>query len=41
MNNTFCLGIFTLLIYMQELVWAYTAEVAAILFVQVRVTHRS
>lgn len=34
MNNTFCLGIFLFLIYLQDLEWAYTAETIAILLVQ-------
>jgi hypothetical protein len=43
MNNTFCLAIFLFLIWSgggsfgEPLEWAYTAEVAAILFVQVSV----
>lgn len=35
MNNTFCLAIFMLLIYTQDLAWNFFAETASILFVQV------
>jgi Ca2+/Na+ antiporter len=34
MNNTFCLGIFLALVYFQELSWTFSAEVMAILAVQ-------
>uniref|UniRef100_A0A6U4FF05 EF-hand domain-containing protein n=1 Tax=Phaeomonas parva TaxID=124430 RepID=A0A6U4FF05_9STRA len=34
MNNTFCLGIFMVLIYTQGLAWEFTAETIAILFAQ-------
>jgi Ca2+/Na+ antiporter len=37
MNNTFCLGIFFVLIYVQGLAWKFTAETATIFFVQVLV----
>jgi len=37
MNNTFCLGIFFLLIYYQGLAWKFTAETLSIFFVQVLV----
>jgi len=35
MNNTFCLGIFFTLIYVQGLAWRFTAETVVIVFVQV------
>jgi len=35
MNNTFCLGIFFTLIYVQGLAWRFTAETIVIVFVQV------
>jgi Ca2+/Na+ antiporter len=35
MNNTFCLAIFLALVYFKELTWEFSAEVAAILAVQV------
>jgi hypothetical protein len=34
MNNTFCLGIFLFLVYLQDLTWAYSAETIVILLVQ-------
>merc|ERR1712187_1025604 len=34
MNNTFCLAIFLMLIYMQDLCWKFTAETTSILFVE-------
>mmetsp|Transcript_23271 Transcript_23271/g.58861 ORF Transcript_23271/g.58861 Transcript_23271/m.58861 type:complete len:565 (-) Transcript_23271:427-2121(-) len=34
MNNTFCLAIFYALIWCQQLVWSFTAEVAVIILVQ-------
>eukprot|EP00929_Paragymnodinium_shiwhaense_P055271 TRINITY_DN276_c0_g1_i1.p1 TRINITY_DN276_c0_g1~~TRINITY_DN276_c0_g1_i1.p1 ORF type:complete len:584 (+),score=194.12 TRINITY_DN276_c0_g1_i1:106-1857(+) len=34
MNNTFCLGIFLALIYVQGLAWKFTAETVSILLVQ-------
>mmetsp|Transcript_2366 Transcript_2366/g.10082 ORF Transcript_2366/g.10082 Transcript_2366/m.10082 type:complete len:532 (-) Transcript_2366:258-1853(-) len=34
MNNTFCLGVFMVLIYAKRLAWQYTAETISILFVQ-------
>lgn len=37
MNNTFCLGIFYVLIYVQGLAWKFTAETLSIFFVQVLV----
>lgn len=37
MNNTFVFGIFTLLVYTQELAWRYFAETLAILTVQILV----
>jgi len=37
MNNTFCLGIFFALIYVQGLAWRFTAETAVIVLVQVLV----
>jgi hypothetical protein len=37
MNNTFCLGIFFILIFIQGLAWKFTAETATIFFVQVLV----
>merc|ERR1719408_626072 len=37
MNNTFCLGIFYVLIYYQGLAWKFTAETLVIFFVQVLV----
>mmetsp|Transcript_15600 Transcript_15600/g.24831 ORF Transcript_15600/g.24831 Transcript_15600/m.24831 type:complete len:588 (+) Transcript_15600:53-1816(+) len=37
MNNTFCLGIFYLLIYMQGLAWKFTAETLSIVVVQLLV----
>lgn len=35
MNNTFCLGIFYMLIWMQHLVWQFSAEIIVILIVEV------
>jgi Ca2+/Na+ antiporter len=35
MNNTFCLGIFYILIWYQGLAWKFTAETIVIFFVQV------
>jgi Ca2+/Na+ antiporter len=35
MNNTFCLAIFFMLIWKQQLTWNYTAEVTSIIFIQV------
>ncbi len=29
MNNTLCLGVFLLIIYLQDLSWKYTAEVSS------------
>ncbi|CAM9382036.1 unnamed protein product [Chrysoparadoxa australica] len=47
MNNTFCLGVFMLLVYCRGLVWEFSAETTAILFVEVvvalislKATHR-
>jgi len=37
MNNTFCLGIFYILIYMQGLAWKFTAETLSIVLVQMMV----
>lgn len=37
MNNTFCLGIFYVLIYVQGLAWKFTAETISIVLVQVLV----
>jgi len=37
MNNTFCLGIFYILIYYQGLAWKFTAETLTIFFVQILV----
>merc|ERR1719456_1121518 len=37
MNNTFCLGIFFILIFVQGLAWKFTAETMTIFFVQVLV----
>merc|ERR1719247_1545710 len=37
MNNTFCLGIFFLLIYFQGLAWKFTAETLSILLVEIMV----
>jgi Ca2+/Na+ antiporter len=37
MNNTFCLGIFYVLIYMQGLAWKFTAETLVIVLVQILV----
>lgn len=34
MNNTFCLGIFLFLVYLQDLTWAYSAETIVILVIQ-------
>ena len=35
MNNTFCLGIFLLLIYAKGLAWKFSAETLSIVFVQI------
>eukprot|EP00919_Chromeraceae_sp_WS-2016_P001894 GHVR01004530.1.p1 GENE.GHVR01004530.1~~GHVR01004530.1.p1 ORF type:complete len:564 (+),score=96.71 GHVR01004530.1:78-1769(+) len=35
MNNTFCLFVFLILIYTQELVWSFSAETMCILFVEI------
>jgi Ca2+/Na+ antiporter len=35
MNNTFCLGIFYVLIYVQGLAWKFTAETVSIVLVQI------
>jgi len=35
MNNTFCLMIFLILIFVQDLVWRYSAETMSILFVEI------
>jgi len=35
MNNTFCLGIFLALIYVQQLSWKFTAETVTILLVEI------
>jgi len=35
MNNTFCLAIFFLIIYLKNLVWRFSAETMAIIFVEV------
>jgi len=35
MNNTFCLGIFLVLVYVQGLAWKFTAETISILFVEI------
>ena len=35
MNNTYCVGIFMVLIYAQGLYWSFTAETIAILFVEI------
>jgi Ca2+/Na+ antiporter len=35
MNNTFCLGIFMMLIFTQGLAWEFSAETLAILFVEI------
>merc|ERR1719313_198865 len=37
MNNTFCLGIFYVLIWLQGLAWKFTAETLVIFFIQVLV----
>merc|ERR1719405_383894 len=37
MNNTFCLGIFYILIWYQGLAWKFTAETLTIFFVQILV----
>ncbi|XP_065890045.1 uncharacterized protein [Dysidea avara] len=37
MNNTLCLGIFALLVYMRDLDWEYSAEVTVIIFIEVLV----
>jgi len=34
MNNTFCLAIFLILVYVQDLAWEFSAEVLTILAVQ-------
>ncbi len=34
MNNTFCLAIFYMLIYLQELTWTFTAEIISIILVE-------
>merc|ERR1711871_255799 len=34
MNNTFCLGIFFLIIYIKKLTWSFSAETSGILFVE-------
>jgi hypothetical protein len=36
MNNTFCLGIFLLLIYAKNLAWQFSAETISILFIEVK-----
>lgn len=35
MNNTFCLGIFLILVYVQDIPWNFTAEIVPIIAVQV------
>lgn len=35
MNNTLCLGIFLALVYFKQLIWEFSAEVTAILFIEV------
>ena len=37
MNNTFCLGIFLMLIYAKNLYWEFSAETISIVLVQVAV----
>ena len=36
MNNTFCLGIFMVLIYARGLPWTFSAETISIFAIQVR-----
>jgi len=36
MNNTFCLGIFLVIIYVQKLAWEFSAETLSILLIEVR-----
>lgn len=47
MNNTFCLGIFLVIIYIQRLAWEFSAETLSILLIEVvmaaiahKTTHR-
>ncbi len=35
LNNTLCLGVFALLIYVKQLQWKFTAEVVVIILVEV------
>ena len=35
LNNTLCLGVFALLIYLKQLQWTFTAEVIVIILVEV------
>ena len=35
MNNTFCLGIFLILIYARDLAWTFSAETISIFLIQV------
>ena len=35
MNNTLCLGVFAMLIYLKQLQWQFTAEVIVIILVEV------
>jgi Ca2+/Na+ antiporter len=35
MNNTFCLAIFFMIIWKQQLTWNYTAEVTSIIFIEI------
>merc|ERR1712167_315250 len=37
MNNTFCLGIFFILMYMQEIPWTYNAEALCIVIAEIGV----
>lgn len=34
MNNTFCLGIFLLIVFAKEIAWEFAAETLSIVFVQ-------
>jgi hypothetical protein len=40
MNNTFCLGIFLLLVYARKLPWTFSAETISILVIQVCVSKK-
>lgn len=35
MNNTFCLGIFLMLVYAKNLAWEFSAETLSIVLIQV------